>query len=348
MPSPSEVHRVRAKLASGAAKQYHYAWRGGPRFWTSDDGVKVNSPEYFAALAACVKPRKTAETSAADLIDTYLDSAEYRSLRDRTRADYLKWALRLADEFRDDPAAIFEEPESRGEVADWRAQWVHSPKQYDYAGTVTTAILNWAVDLGKIRVHHCHRMRKVYAADRAEIVWTPGHEAAIRAIAPEWVKRILTAALETGLRREDLVNFGWQHVEEGARDRMVRVRTRKTGKVALVPVTPRLGALLDATPRDRMRILVNARGDALTPHRASEGVRQWRDKAGLPSDLRLNDCRGTAATRLLRAGASLEQLARAFGWSLRTAQGVIERYAAVSTDEAHDVLVLLERARNKE
>jgi site-specific recombinase XerD len=111
--------------------------------------------------------------------------------------------------------------------------------------------------------------------------------------------------------------------------------------MATIPVTPRMAALLDTTPKGRALILVSERGRPLTEHRASEGARQWRDKAGLSADLRLYDCRGTAATNLLRAGAKLSHIAAVFGWSLRYAQNVIEAYAAVAPEVADEVLVLL-------
>lgn len=103
--------------------------------------------------------------------------------------------------------------------------------------------------------------------------------------------------------------------------------------------------MIDATPPDRLLILTNAHGQALTPHRASEGVRQWRDKAKLSDDLRLYDARGTAATRLLNAGLSLAEIANHMGWSVRYAANVIEHYARVSPAETDAVLVKLARAK---
>lgn len=94
-----------------------------------------------------------------------------------------------------------------------------------------------------------------------------------------------------------------------------------------------------------MLILTNASGNQLTEHRASEGLRQWRDKAGLSGNLRLQDCRGTAATRLLNAGLSLSQIASHMGWSLRHAANVIEHYARVSPDETDAVLEKLAKAK---
>jgi hypothetical protein len=111
-----------------------------------------------------------------------------------------------------------------------------------------------------------------------------------------------------------------------------------------------MAALLDATPRDRLLILVGARGKRLTTHRASESLRQWRDKAGLTPealgyDLRLQDARGTAATRLLDLDLSLSQIASHMGWSLRHAAAVIGHYARVSPNESDKILVKLARAQ---
>jgi len=79
-------------------------------------------------------------------------------------------------------------------------------------------------------------------------------------------------------------------------------------------------------------------------------VRQWHDKAGLTPnrlgyDMRLYDARGAAATRLLRAGLSLAQIAGYMGWSLRSAAAMIDRYAQVSPGETDAVLTLLSTAK---
>ena len=68
-------------------------------------------------------------------------------------------------------------------------------------------------------------------------------------------------------------------------------------------------------------------------------------QSGPLTDLRLQDARGTAATRLLRHGCTLSQIAANMAWSLRYAANVIESYAAVSPDEADSVLTLLAREK---
>lgn len=264
---------------------------------------------------------------------------------DRSKADIRKWALRFADYFKDAPAVIFEERGSRGEMNSWRANWKHSPKQHDVAGTHAVRVLNWAVEEGKLSEHHCHKLHRLYVVDRSEIVWSSTDREAFNAKAPDWVQRILCVGCETGLRPGDLIKLTMGHVENTPLGRRLRVRTNKRGKLAHIPITTELADVIDATPKGRMLILTNATGNALTEHRASEGVRQWRDKAGLSSDLRLYDARGTAATRLLNAGLSLAEIANHMGWSVRFAANVIEHYARVSPDETDAVLVKLSKAK---
>ncbi|APE45470.1 integrase [Sulfitobacter alexandrii] len=264
---------------------------------------------------------------------------------ERSRADIRKWGLRFADHFKDAPAVIFEEPGARGEVNAWRALWKHSPKQHDMAGTHAVRILNWAVDEGKLSEHHCHKLHRIYEVDRSEIVWTPADREAFNAVAPEWVRRILCADCETGLRPADLVKLAKPQVEKTPLGRRLRVRTDKRKRLAHIPITPELANVIDTTPDDRLLILVGGKGQALTARSASNAVTRYRRKAGLSEDLRLQDCRGTAATRLLNAGLSLAEIANHMGWSVRYAANVIEHYARVSPDETDAVLVKLAHAK---
>lgn len=340
---PKGVHRVRRKLANGKSRFHFYAWRGGPKFWESDHR-KPNDPNFYQAFAEAAERPKPADYMTPQMVDDFLSSTALPK-GERSRADIRKWGLRFAEHFKDAPAVIFEERGARGEVNSWRALWKHSPKQHDMAGTHAVRILNWAVEEGKLSEHHCHKLHRLYEVDRSEIVWTQADREAFNAVAPEWARRILCAACETGLRPADLIKLTPAHVEQTPRGRRLRVRTNKRKRLAHIPITPALAEVIDTTPSGRLLILTNASGNALTTHRASEGVRQWRGKAKLSDELRLYDARGTAATRLLNAGLSLAEIANHMGWSVRYAANVIEHYARVSPDETDAVLVKLAKAK---
>lgn len=344
---PKGVHRVR-RQTKGGVRYHFYAWRGGPKFWVGTV-AEPREPEFAIAFAECVKMRGPASYMTAEMVDDFLDSTAMPK-GERTRADYRKWALRFAADFADDPAAIWEDPRSRGELNEWRAKWKESPKQHDYAGTVAVRILNWARSESKIAAHYCDRLHRIYEVDRAEIVWTDADRRAFLKAAPEWVGRILTLACETGLRPGDLVRVTRGNLEQFDGVARFRVRTQKRGRVAHVPVTPELRALIDVTPSDQLVLLVNNRGNPINAVAASRAIARYRDRIvdriSDPS-LRLQDTRGTAATRLLRAGLGLNQIANHMGWSLRYAASVIEHYASVSPAESAEVLDLLAREKQR-
>lgn len=342
------VHRVKRKSKSGT-KFHFYAWRGGPKFW--EDVVRHPTDiEFYAAFIAATSRPKPDRYMTPQMVDDFLSGAEMPK-GERTQQDYRLWALRFAEAFKDDPAVMFEEPEARGEVNEWRKQWAHSPRQYDYAGTVVTRILNWAwKDAGKIRMHYCGDFRKTYKVDRSAIVWTPAQREAVCEIAPEWVRRILIAGCETGLRPADLVQLHKRQIEDTPKGRRIRVRTNKRQRTATIPVTPDMAKVIDSTPDGQFLILLSERGRPMDGRAASDGLRYWRNRAGLTPDvlgydLRLNDTRGTAATRLLNAGLTLAEIAAHMGWSVRYAASVIEHYARVSPDESDAILIKLSASK---
>ena len=343
---PREVHAVRRKLARGGSRWHFYAWRGrgAPKFWV-DDIQWPTDREFFVAYAETIERPRVDATLIPALVDDFLSSPDMPR-GERSRADLRKWALRFAAHFKDAPTAIFEDRRSRDDLEAWRGEWRHSPKQHDAAGTHAVRVLNWAVQRGRIKEHWCHRLPRLYDVDRSEIVWTEADRDTLCEIAPEWVTRLMTVACETGLRPADICKLNRSQIQTlPSGTRRLRVRTAKRKRWAHIPVTPRLAAVIDATPADRLLILSGKRGGPLTPKNASDGLRQWRDKAKLSPDLRLQDCRGTAATMLLNAGLELAFLADFMGWSVRYASQVIEHYARVTPAESDAVLVRLAQAR---
>lgn len=348
---PKGVHRVKRSV-KGGIRFHFYAWRGGPSFWI--DTLKfLTDPKFFISFAKVVKKREPAEYMAYQMIDDFLASASMPKAQ-RSKDDLKKWALRFQKEFHEDSAAIFEERASRGEVNAWRSQWKHSPKQHDAAGTHAVWILNWAVEDGHIKEHFCHRLPRLYEPDRSLIVWTPKDRKSVEEKAPKWVSRMLEVACETGLRASDLVKIDLEkHVEVAGGIRRLRVMTAKRKRVAYIPVTARLAELIDQTPQGQQFLLVSDTGRPLTARWASNKITEWRRTAKVPHtedgrEKKLNDTRGTAATRLLNAGLTLAEIATYMGWSVRYAANVFEHYARVSPSESEAVLAKLEAAKELE
>ncbi|MEO1503147.1 MAG: tyrosine-type recombinase/integrase [Pseudomonadota bacterium] len=342
LPKLKGVHRVTKRLANGRVKVHHYAFRGGPKFWTDPDDGRDGHAYLAAYNATTIAAPPSLDMMIPRLVDMYLDSPEFTKLAPRTQSDYRRWALRFSSEFKDAKVAFLEERGFRSVVMEWRDQWKHSPKQADYAWTVAKRVASWAHQArGLIGPHVLSGNSGLYNGNRAEITWS-AEDVALYDQAPDWVRRIVRTMDNTGLRIADLCKLSRAHIKDGR----IQVRTNKKSRTATIRITPTLQGIIDETPRDRLLILTNASGDRLTPHRASEGVRQWGQKLGLSEKCALADLRGTFFTRALRRKIELEDLARLAGWDLRYAQQVIDKYAAVNHDADVETLPMLEREQN--
>jgi integrase len=331
------VHRVRVRLAGGAVAEYHYAFRGGPRIWRTGEPNPPGSPGYLAALGRAA-PEPPSAGLFREIIRRYVDSGEYRKLSDRTRADYRKRLDLIDARFGSAPVDVFNRPEVRPLALEWRDQW--TGKQAEYAWTVLRRVVSWAYDRGLLKHHHLRGGGKLYEADRSDILWPEAGVAKFRDLAPACVATALDAALETGLRPQDLVRLDRSQVLPTPRGRRIGVRTAKRGRMASIPVTPRMAEIIDAAPAEGP-ILRNASGRPWTRSYLSQQVKRYARKAELDERLHLHDARGTACTRLLMAGAGLRDLSLVFGWSPRHAAAMVEVYASLNPDAADAVLARL-------
>jgi integrase len=358
------VHRVSKKLATGEKRKYHFAFRGGPCFWKSSDSFEPGDPEYAIAFADVLRGAPTGiktagSNSTAAVIASYRKSAHFTKLKPRTKSDYEKYLTAFEAEFGEDPVKMFEEIESISEIRVWKEKWKHSPKQYDYATSVVTRLLNWAKKEGaKIVMHHHVGMERLYKSDRSDIIWLPEEVQALLAVANEREARIVIAASEGGMAPQDLGVLKREHVQRTPKGRRLFFKRTKSDKATAIPVTPALGQLIDSTPRDQDYLVVSLEGHKLMPERASQIVRDLKHRANeaakaddmrtpVRDELRLYDLRGTAATALLRANCSLNEIAVTMGWGLRHAANIIEKYAALVPEISDEVLEKLKVAYDR-
>ena len=175
------LHWTTVGLADGTKKIYWYAWRGGPRL-VGDYG----SPEFIASYNAAIATKVAApEGRLLSLLQGYQTSQDFLSLRDRTRADYIKQIAKIEHRFGDAPLKALSHPRTRGVFLDWRDELaLKSKRQADYAWTVLARVLSWAKDRGKITVNPCDRGGRVYHGTRVDFVWSVDDEAAFLEHAP--------------------------------------------------------------------------------------------------------------------------------------------------------------------
>ena len=144
---------------------------------------------------------------------------------------------------------------------------------------------------------------------------------------------LTVCALDTGMRRGEILSLEWKDIDLDARSITVRAMTTKTLTSRVVPVSGRLAVALEslANGPDRVGPVFGMVGDF---------KRSWRTACRLAGiiDLHFHDLRATFATRLIHAGMPVEQVAKITGHTqlstlyahyIRNTASAVERAASL-------------------
>lgn len=90
----------------------------------------------------------------------------------------------------------------RKDFLDWREKVAATSgkREADNRLSAISAMLTWAVDRGQMAANHLRGFKRLYHADRAEIIWLPEHITAFMMVAPVEIQRGLILGLHTGQR----------------------------------------------------------------------------------------------------------------------------------------------------
>ena len=329
------IHSTFATLADGTKKVYWYAWRDGPRL-VGEPG----SPEFIASYYAAHQTQRQPNGSTFHSIIADYKTKKLPKLEPRTQRDYLRHITRIEVKFGDLPLEALDVPRVTKVFLDWRDGLTISPRQADYAWTVLMAIISWARTRGLTFYRPPDQVEPLYRADRSDKIWLDEHIATFLSVASEPLQRALVVALETGQRQGDLLILPW-NAYDGS---WIRLRQSKTGARVNIPVTRRLRAVLDTTPRIATTILTDRRGLPWHEKTFQNNWLQASRKAGI-TDLHFHDLRGTAVTRLAEAECTNAEIASITGHSLRDVGRILDRYLARTDKIALTAIAKLERGK---
>jgi len=170
-----------------------------------------------------------------------------------------------------------------------------------------------------------------------ERILTEAEEGRLMENCSGYLKSIITVALNTGMRRSEILNLKWSQVDLKAR--RIRVEKTKSGRVRFIPINDVLFRELD-----RLRI-VNGQNTFVffNPKTGKPfidmktGYKGACRRAGI-SNLRFHDLRHTFASRLVEKGADVETVRDLLGHHSIT---VTQRYTHSSDDRKKAAVELL-------
>ncbi|RME59315.1 site-specific integrase [Candidatus Parcubacteria bacterium] len=175
------------------------------------------------------------------------------------------------------------------------------------------------------------RIRKPKAGRPRDRRLQPGEEekllSACKQYADGMIYEIVVLALETAMRRGEIANLLWEHVN--LRKRTVHLPETKTGEPRTVPLSSRAAAVLERLPRR-----IDGRVFGLTSDAIGRAFRRVCARAGIEG-LRFHDLRHEATSRLFEKGLNPMQVAAITGH--KTLQ-MLKRYTHLRAEDLAELL----------
>lgn len=134
---------------------------------------------------------------------------------------------------------------------------------------------------------------------------------------PRWLIPLIRFAVETGLRRGEIVNLRWEDVLLDKARMLVRNRDgfkTKSGSDRSVPLSTAAMRILDELPRTHELVFVTSSGRPIYPNYLARLFRKYASDLGL-HDTSIHALRHTACSRLADRGVPVDVIRRFAGHS---------------------------------
>lgn len=201
--------------------------------------------------------------------------------------------------------------------------------------TQTLTLFSYAIADELIEKNPCTGIDRLYAGSRRDSIWTPSMIAGFRAGASPHLLLPFEIAIATGQRQGDILALPWK-AYDGV---YLQFDQSKTEKRLKVKVHSRLKAILDALPRDKLRICLNSRKRPWTKDGFKTSWGKECARLGIEG-VTFHDLRGTFITERAREGSTAEQVAKISGHSIAEVKSVLEKHYLATDQEASDAVIL--------
>lgn len=204
--------------------------------------------------------------------------------------------------------------------------------------SVLRRVLYWGVEEGLLSSNPIGRLRLERERRTKRPVMSLREEQLLFAASPEHLRRIITCALHTGMRRGEILSQRWEDIDFD--NRILHVSHSKTpeGESREIPLTGRLYVMLLANRKNHGPVFTYG-GDAIKIIKTTwasslrrSGIRHFR----------FHDLRHTANTRMMLAGVLQEVRREILGHTSRRSRDINDRYTQIELPEKRDAIHKLE------
>ena len=221
----------------------------------------------------------------------------------------------------------------KGAFIKWRDSRAHQPRSADYGIQVLKRLLSWALYHELIDKNPAADIETLDRCNRADQIVDDEELAAVLSYLTPHAQLAIRLLAATGMRRGDLAGLRWDHLKLD----VLHFPTRKSNGItwANVPLVADARAVIAELEITRKALLAANRlpstylltshlGTPWSPDGLSQAFIRAAKAAGVKK--RLNDLRGTAATRFVMANQPDERVADIMGWEPSRVRAIKKRY----------------------
>jgi len=186
-----------------------------------------------------------------------------------------------------------------------------SPATVNRELALLKTIFSKAVEWGRIPVNPLTKVKKFREDNVKERILTPEEAGRLIEAANTKLRPILTIALNTGMRRNEILSLIWRDVNFAASYIQIEPAKAKSGKGRKVPMNALVVATLRTLPKRCSLVFYNPETrDCIKDIKTL--FKTACKKAGIKG-LRLHDLRHTAASRMIEAGVDIATVSKILG-----------------------------------
>jgi integrase len=172
-------------------------------------------------------------------------------------------------------------------------------------------LFNKAVEWGRIETNPILKVRKFRESPPKERILTQGEAARLLGEASPQVKPVLVLALNTAMRRTEILSLRWKDVD--LHKGFIFIGDSKSGRSRTVPINSQVFETLKSLSQESEFVFFNSETKTHVKD-IKTGFKAACRRAGI-KNLRLHDLRHTAASWMVEAGVDLVTVSRILGHS---------------------------------